>query len=230
MRVFIGFDPAESIAASVAAFSVARRARLPVSVTFLKLSQLPLTRKQEGSTQFTFSRFLVPWLCNYKGFAVFMDCDVLCRADIHGILDVSERHSVSVVKHDYTPKSGRKFLGNEQQTYEKKNWSSVMVFNNALCSVLTPNYVNTASGLDLHQFKWCGEHMIGSLDKDWNHLVGEYPENPLAKIAHFTLGTPCFAKYRYCEFAQEWHDEKNLMLDYEREGEYSRERDDLLVS
>jgi hypothetical protein len=223
VRIFIGFDSRESVAFSVAAHSILSRSSRPVSITPLCLSQLPLKRKPEGSTEFTFSRFLVPWLCSYQGTAVFMDCDVLVRTDITKIIDgLNEREAVAVVKHDYTPKAGPKFLGNEQTLYPRKNWSSVMVFNNPLCYILTPEYVDRESGANLHQFRWLRDWQIGELDRDWNHLVGEYPRNPDAKIAHFTLGTPCFAKYRNCEFSGEWYEEKNKMLDYEKLMEYSR--------
>jgi hypothetical protein len=223
LKVFIGYDSHETVAFHVAAFSIMRRSSVPVSVVGLRLNQLPLTREPEGSTEFTFSRFLVPYLCDYKGTSCFMDCDVLCLSDIAELFaSIQDYQAVAVVKHDYIPKHQTKFLGNEQKVYPRKNWSSVMVFNNALCPVLTPKYVNHASGLELHQFKWTPDHMIGGLDKSWNHLVGEYDPNPDAKIVHFTLGTPCFEKYAECEYGKEWHEEKSAMLDYDRRGEYSR--------
>jgi hypothetical protein len=97
-----------------------------------------------------------------------------------------------------------------------------MLFDNARCRMLTPEFVNTASGLELHQFKWLRDKEIGDLPIAWNHLVGEYKTNPEAKIVHFTLGTPCFARYRHCEFAQEWFEEQRLMLHYDRNGEFSK--------
>lgn len=225
LRVFIGFDPVETVAYHVAAHSIMRRTSLPVSITGLVLNQLPMTRERDPkqSTEFAFSRFLVPYLCDYRGVAVFMDCDTLCRVDILGILDEAEpHHAVSVVKHDYAPKDAPKFLDQPQSSYQRKNWSSVMVFNNALCTALTPEYVNNASGLDLHQFRWLEDSQIGALHRDWNHLVGEYEPNPQANIVHFTRGTPCFMKYRFCEYAREWFDEHSAMLHYDRIGEYSR--------
>lgn len=216
VRVFIGYDPAETVAYHVLAHSILRHASVPVSVTPLVLSQLPMTRQRDPkqSTEFSFSRFLVPWLCEYRGTAIFMDCDMLCRADIAGLTGQPGK-AVSVVKHEYTPRPEDKFLGNKQTVYEKKNWSSVMVFDCASCHVLTPQYVNTASGLELHQFKWIGsDALIGVLEPAWNHLVGEYAENDSAKLAHFTLGTPCFPKYSKCEYAVEWGAEMSRMLDY----------------
>lgn len=222
LRIFVGVDSNEQVAAAVCAHSLARRSLRPISVTGLFLHQLPLERKRDPkqSTDFAFSRFLVPWLCDYQGYAVFMDSDILCRTDITEIISgIDPADAVSVVQHDYTPKDDTKFLGHVQTAYQRKNWSSVMVFNNARCKVLTPEYVDTATGLSLHQFAWTDE--IGELDPAWNHLVGEYKPNPAAKIAHFTLGTPCFAAYSNCEFSEEWHQERALLTSYNRRGEFA---------
>lgn len=218
IRVFAGFDSNESVACHVLAHSIMRHAKAPVSITPLVLHQLPMTRKREEyqSTEFSFSRFLVPYLCGYEGMAIFMDGDILARADVAELLALHDPYSaVSVVKHDYTPKSQDKFLGYKQSIYAKKNWSSVMVFNNAMCHALTPQVVNTASGMYLHQFHWLqDESLIGSLPIAWNHLVGEYEPNPDAKLVHHTLGSPCFDRYANCEFAQEWRNERARMNHY----------------
>lgn len=214
IRVFLGYDRNETVAYHTLAHSIMRHASAPVSITPLVLSQLPMTRMRDPkqSTEFSFSRFLVPWLCGFKGTAIFMDCDILCRTDVAQL--VGERgKAVSVVKHEYTPRPEDKFLGQKQTIYEKKNWSSVMVFDCASCPVLTPQYVNTASGLELHQFKWLGgDYMIGGLEPEWNHLVGEFAPNPEAKLAHFTRGGPWFSEYRDCEFADEWRSEASNMM------------------
>lgn len=222
IRVFIGYDPNETVAYHVLAHSIMRHASEPVSVTPLKLSQLPMTRARDPkqSTEFSFSRFLVPWLCGYEGQAIFMDSDMLCRADI-ATMSASKDAAVSVVKHEYQPRPEDKFLGQKQTIYAKKNWSSVMVFNNAKCGALTPAYVNKASGLELHQFKWIDESDIGTVDPAWNHLVDEYAPNPDAKLVHFTRGGPWFAKYRFCEFAKEWREEARFMNHHNSVNEYS---------
>lgn len=226
IRAFIGFDSNEQIAYGVAVSSLSRHASCPVSITGLFLHQLPMTRPREGSTEFSFSRFLVPWLCNYEGYSIFTDCDVLWRADIVELLGSADpRMAVSVVKHDYVPRDAAKFLGHKQTAYPRKNWSSVIVFNNALCRALTPELVNGATGAHLHQFEWLDDSLIGELDPAWNHLVGELPENPRAKLVHFTLGTPCFAKYSVCEHSDEWYAERSRVMDYNRVGEYSLKRE-----
>lgn len=216
LRVMIGYDPAETVAYHVLCHSILSRCSEPVQFTPINKRNIPeFTRhKEDGSTEFSFSRFLTPYLAGYVGQAIFMDCDMLVRCDLAEILrECDFRHDVFVVKHDYTPKAGKKFLGNEQHIYPKKNWSSVMVFNcfTSPCRRLTPEVVSTQSGAFLHQFMWTTEARVGELSKDWNHLVGEYDENPAAKIVHFTLGTPCFEGYENQEYAAEWFREKEAM-------------------
>ena len=169
---------------------------------------------EDGSTEFSFSRFLTPYLAGYSGQALFLDSDQLVRCDIAEILQECDLyHDVFVVKHDYTPSTKSKFLGNVQHIYPKKNWSSVMLFNcfSSPCKRLSPETVNTATGAYLHQFKWTKDVRVGELSKEWNHLVGENEPNFNAKIVHFTLGTPCFEGYENQEYAAEWFAEKELM-------------------
>src|SRR5260221_8613583 len=224
IRIFVGWDSNEAVASSVLIHSLMRTAKEPISITPMILGHLPMTRKRAKyqSTEFSFSRFLVPYLCEYKGRAIFMDGDMLCRSDIGELWKLTDTpHAISVVKNDYKPKQEDKFLGSKQSLYEKKNWSSLMVFNNALCKALTPQIVNEASGLYLHQFKWLqDDSLIGEIPVEWNHLVGEYARNPNDKIAHLTRGTPCFQAYSQCEFAAEWYQELDRLNDYDRIGEY----------
>jgi hypothetical protein len=218
INVFIGYDPREAVAFSVLSYSIHARASEPVSIAPLMLSQLEgiLTRERHPlqSTDFSFSRFLTPYLSGYSGWSVFMDCDMLMLDDIANLWKLrDERYAVMVVKHNHVPKETVKFLGEPQTRYEKKNWSSVMLFNNAKCRALTPDYVNSASGLELHQFKWlASEELIGALPERWNHLVGYHPPRRDAALVHFTLGGPYFDEYRDCEYAREWFAERDAML------------------
>jgi lipopolysaccharide biosynthesis glycosyltransferase len=216
ITVCIGYDPAETVAYHVLCHSILRQSSVPVRFVPINKRNIPefVRAKEDGSTEFSFSRFLTPYLCGYTGQAIFMDCDMLVRGDLSEILDECDLyHDVFVVKHDYTPKEGKKFLGNTQRIYPKKNWSSVMVFNcfTSACKRLTADAVSNKSGKYLHQFEWADDHRVGELDPKWNHLVGEYKPNPNAKIAHFTLGTPCFNEYHNQEFSDEWFIEKERM-------------------
>lgn len=217
IRIFIGYDPAETVAYHVLCHSILRHSSQPVSFTPINKRNIPEFRrgKEDGSTEFSFSRFLTPYLSGFVGQSIFMDCDMLVRGDIAELLTHCDlKHDVFVVKHDYTPKTDTKFLGQKQHVYPKKNWSSVMVFNNFMqpCRRLVPDVVNHATGAYLHQFDWTQENRIGELPKEWNHLVGEYAPNPDAKLVHYTLGTPCFKGYDNQEFANEWFQERELML------------------
>lgn len=218
MRIFIGYDPRETVAYHVASHSIIRRASIPVSITPLRresLAMLTRPRGEHDSTEFAISRFLVPYLCSYDGIALFLDCDVIMLADVAELefigmsMRLLQDHAVKVVKHDYQPRGDTKFLGQGQTRYMRKNWSSVMLFNCNACGDLRAEYVNEAPGLDLHQFAWLKDERIGSLDKAWNHLVNE--ENQCdwqqAKLLHYSQGTPCFPDYNHGQEAGLWQAE-----------------------
>ncbi len=218
INVFIGYDPRETVAYNVLAYSIHRRASQPVSIAPLMLSQLGGIHTRERhplqSTDFSFTRFLTPYLSSYTGWSIFMDCDMLVLDDIATLWSRRDEHAaVQVVKHHHVPKEEIKFLGAKQTKYEKKNWSSVMLFNNAKCRALTPEYVNTASGLELHQFRWLGnDDLIGEIPHRWNHLVGYDAPNPDVSLVHYTIGGPYFEDYRDCEYAEAWRRERQAML------------------
>lgn len=218
IRVFIGFDPRETVAFHVLSQSIHARATQSVTIAPLALNQLKDVFNRERnplqSTDFSFSRFLAPYLCGYQGWALFLDCDMLFLDDIAKLWALrDDRYAVMVVKHDYVPKEESKFLGAVQTKYQKKNWSSVMLFNAAKCRALTPDYVNTATGLDLHQFKWLiDETLIGELPVRWNHLVGEYDYNKDAGNVHYTIGGPYFAEYKDCDYASDWFAAREALL------------------
>ena len=224
IKVFIGYDPREAVAYSVLSHSIHVRSSQPVSITPLMLSELGgiMTRERHPlqSTDFSFSRFLTPYLSDYSEWSVFMDCDMLMLNDIAGLYALrDERYAVMVVKHQHVPRENRKFLDQPQTPYPKKNWSSVMLFNNAKCRALTPEYVNTASGLELHQFKWLdSDDLIGAIPDCWNHLVGYNPPRADASLVHYTLGGPYFDEYRDCEYAENWRRELQAMLAVEQRG------------
>lgn len=209
-RVFIGYDSKETVAYHVLCQSILERSSIPVSFTPIALNTLggvfTRERNQLQSTEFSFSRFLVPHLSEYQGWSLFLDCDMLFRRDIAELWALrDERFAVMCCQHDYAPKEETKFLGQVQTKYEKKNWSSAMLFNNARCRALSADFVNTASGLELHQFKWLeGDDQIGGLPLTWNHLVGVYDYDFAAANVHFTEGGPYFQDYANVDYADEW--------------------------
>jgi hypothetical protein len=218
LQVHIGYDPRESVAFYTLAHSIFTRSSIPLSIAPLMRRHLGhLYTRPRGpteATEFSLTRFLVPALSGYRGWSIYMDCDMLCRADIAELAVLMQSQAdkaVLVCQHDYVPKSERKFLNQVQTKYPRKNWSSLMLFNNERCGALTPEYVNSASGLDLHRFSWVDDRLIGALPLDWNWLVGEYAYNPNAKIAHFTRGGPYFDEFRDCDYAEEWFAEFESM-------------------
>jgi hypothetical protein len=218
LRIFIGYDARESVAFHVLSHSLLRRSSVPISIAPLARNHLRgLYRRPRGpteSTEFSMTRFLVPALSDYRGWSIFMDCDMLCRADIAALAAEIERQpdkAVLVCKHDYTPRTERKFLDQVQTRYTRKNWSSLMLFNNERCRALSADYVNAASGLELHRFAWMDDGLIGTLPLAWNWLVGEYEYNAEAKIVHFTIGGPYFDAYSSCDYASEWFAEFEAM-------------------
>ena len=219
LKIFIGYDPVESVAYHTLVQSIMEYASVPVSITPLKLSMLPMyTRERDPhqSNEFSFTRFLVPYLCDYEGQALFMDCDMMFTSDVKELFDLlAPTKSVQVIKHDYTPSTPTKYLGTIQYRYQRKNWSSVMLFNcgHDHCKRLTPEYVNKSDPMTLHRFYWTHEDYIGALPQEWNHLVGEYEPNPNAKNVHWTIAGPYFKEAENCEWANEWR-EMNAKMDY----------------
>lgn len=222
IRVFIGFDRRETVAFHVLSHSILARSSQPVSIAPVALAHLKASFAREWhplqSTEFSFSRFMTPYLSDYTGWSIFMDCDMLVLDDIANLWALrDERYAVMVIKHHHIPKETTKFLSQPQSKYEKKNWSSVMLFNNARCSALTPAYVSKASGLELHQFKWLdSDDLIGELPHRWNHLVDYDEPSTEVSLLHYTLGGPYFAEYTNCGYAAEWLRERDAMLFAER--------------
>lgn len=224
VRLFIGYDSREAVAFNVLSHSVQKQASRPVLIAPVMVDQLRscFNRAHDPlqSTDFSFSRFLVPYLSGFEGWSIFMDCDMLALDDIYKLWQLrDDKYAVMVVKHQHVPKEEVKFLNAVQTKYEKKNWSSVMLFNNAKCEALTPDFVNTASGLQLHQFKWLkSDDLIGAIPARWNHLVGYDNVDSSAAFVHYTIGGPYFNEYVSCEYADEWFRARDAMLAVAQRG------------
>lgn len=222
IRIVVGFDRRAPVLYDVATHSIQRRASRPVSFIPLNLGLLEksglMTRdiSENQSTEFAFSRFLAPYLAGYEGWVIFMDNDVIALDDIAKLYDLrDDRYAVMCVQHEHNPNISTKFLGEKQTVYEKKNWSSVMLMNAAKCRALTPEYVNSASGLELHRFHWLeSDDQIGALPPEWNNLVG-ISEGALEdqKLLHYTDGGPYYSEFEDCKWAKVWTDERDHMLD-----------------
>ena len=204
--IFIGVDPRERAATNVLIDTLIQQSSAPLAITPMLTPQLEQQglywrqRDPKQSTAFSFSRFLVPHLMGYQGWAIFMDCDMLARDDIAQLwAKRDEKFAVMCVQHEHVPGETVKFLGELQSAYPKKNWSSLMLMNCSQCTALTPEYVNTATGLELHRFHWLdSDHQIGAIPEIWNHLVAvqDPSKAEAAKMLHWTLGGPWFREQR----------------------------------
>lgn len=211
IKVFIGYDQREISAYHVLVQSILKYSNEPLSFTPLNLKNFnKFYKRKKGakdSTEFSISRFLTPFLSNYKGYSIYMDCDMLVLADISKLIKLIKskpNYDVWCVKHKHVVKNQKKFLNEKQLNYDKKNWSSFMIFNNKNCKILTPKKVEKSHGLYLHQFKWTTDKKIGSLPKEWNTLSGYQKITPNTKNIHYTEGGPYFYKYRKCKGASSW--------------------------
>jgi len=184
---------------------------IPIKIAALK--ELGLYYRKEdlsSTTEFTYSRFMVPYLSDYKGISIFCDSDFLWKCDILETLDyINDDFAVSCVHHDYTPSNNTKMDGKIQTTYPRKNWSSLMIFNNEhpLTKKLNVDLVNTETPQYLHRMQWAGEH-IGKIPVEYNWLVGDYKiiDNP--KALHYTNGGPWYNDY-IKEYEKDWLDVLN---------------------
>jgi len=192
LRIFVGIDERQPVAYHVLVSSIQRRASRPVAITPLLIHQLPI--KRQGLTTFTFSRYLVPYLCGYEGQALFIDSDMILLDDIAKLFDSATGAAVDIVQ----------FVGKFQ--FERP---SVMLFDCAQCKDLTPELIETGNPQD---FSWAPS--VGALSEDWNHLVGYSLPNPHAKLIHYTQGVPGYKECRDCEYSLEWFAEKEAMLDH----------------
>lgn len=184
LRVFIGYDPRQPVAYTALQQSIFTKASQPVAITPLVIEQLPINRV--GLTTFTFSRFLVPHLCNYKGVALFLDADMLLQTDINQLFDLMDlSKKVMVVKHEM-----------------RFEWASMMLFNCEKCKILTPEYIENSDVL--HSLGWAKDSEIGELDSAWNHLVGYDKERVDANLVHYTQGIPGYPEVGNCEYKSQW--------------------------
>lgn len=210
-RIFVGYDSTQVESYDVCAYSL-----LPHDVNPLKLSDLSIYNRTDvnGSTEFSLTRFLVPYLSNYEGWSLFCDSDFLWRCDPMEVFELrDESCSVMVVKHEYEPKNNYKMNGKYQHKYPKKNWSSLMLFNNSKCTSLTPSTVNNALPSYLHQFHWTDDKSIGTLPVEYNWLVGYYSETEAfkPKALHYTDGGPWHEQYVGSEYDSLWTSMYNEM-------------------
>jgi hypothetical protein len=220
-KVFIGHTTGQDVVYKVAKHSVERRSRNLRCHPIIQQALRDLgiyTRNKDllGSTEFSITRFLTPWLAGYRGWVLFCDNDILCLTDLNELFDeADEKYAVMCAKHNHAPDLGEKLDGKKQTSYPRKNWSSVVLWNcdHPKIQLVTPELVNEADPLFLHRFLWLDDSDIGEFSHEWNWLVEWYrePEDGTPKLLHYTEGGPYFKNYRKTEYANLWLDEyRNL--------------------
>lgn len=218
LKVYVGWDSREDIAFQVCKQSILDHASVPVDVIPLKQKDLRrdgiYTRETDAmaSTEFTFTRFLVPHLNDFTGWALFIDCDFVFLDDIKKLFDqANDSYAVMCAHHDYSPKQLTKMDGQAQHIYPRKNWSSCVLFNcghpnNAQINL---DLVNDPSkgGAYFHRFSWLDDSLVGEYSHEWNWLVGWYeePTDGEPKALHYTEGGPWFPEYENCDYAYHWY-------------------------
>lgn len=227
MKIYIGYDQREKIAYDVLKKSIEHGTHNKISITPLCHKQLRrqgwfarpwMTNAYDGnmidlidgkpfSTEFSHTRFLVPALNGYKGWALFMDCDMVFDSNIRDLFALcDERYAVMCVKHHHKPPEGLKMDGVPQTQYYRKNWSSFMLFNcgHHANRALTPEIVSTKSGSWLHSFSWLEDVHIGDLPKEYNWIQSVSPANIKPKVIHYTEGGAWFDGYKDVVHADIW--------------------------
>ena len=189
LRIFIGYDHRQAIAYNVLQFSLYRRLSKPLAISPLVLSTLPMTR--QGLTPFTFSRFLVPWLCDFRGWALFLDIDFLALGDVAELFSLADDRYAAMVS-----KNPKKF-----------EWASMILFNcgHPANRILTPDFVDDAGRcVNPHAMSWLADELVGAVSGSWNHLVGYDAPRSDANLVHFTQGMPVYEETSGSEFREEW--------------------------
>ncbi|MDG1859452.1 MAG: hypothetical protein P8I94_10135 [Emcibacteraceae bacterium] len=206
MKIFIGHDSTQEINTRACTHSLNRFGFDPEWIDLKRMRKMGYTREEDGSTEFAYTRFLVPHLCGYKGYALFCDSDFIWRDNPKKLLDFAWQHAaVSCVPHPEMQVKTTKFRGNKNEYYPRKWWSSLMFFDCSHEDVvqnLTLENVNNMPASWLHRMEWTDT--VGTLPKEFNHLVRYYDYNPDAVAVHFTEGTPMYKEYREDDYANEW--------------------------
>ncbi|MBM4072676.1 MAG: glycosyltransferase [Planctomycetes bacterium] len=222
-KVFVGWDSREDVAYQVCRSSMLRRASIALDVVPLRQPELRTqghywrAADPLASTEFTYTRFLVPTLMNFSGWALFCDCDFLWLDDVAKLFELADdKFAVMCVQHDHRPPETTKMDGRIQTVYPRKNWSSLVLYN---CGhpdnrALTAEVVNREPGAFLHRFRWLDDSLIGALPKTWNWLEGwdRRPGGGPPSAVHFTRGGPWFKNHQHVEFAELWLHERDELL------------------
>ena len=208
-RIFVGYDPTQDIAYEVLKYSLEKHASEPIDVQPIDQDKIPDWKRPVDplqSTPFTYTRFLVPWHCNYEGIALFMDSDMLALGDISELFHLPmDGLALRVRKHEYNPEATVKMGGKVQTQYPRKNWSSLMLMNNPELKAWTKEAAETESGAWLHRFEPIPDEKIGDISEEWN-VLDHMEEGTTTKLLHYTSGGPWLPGCEDADHADLWHE------------------------
>jgi lipopolysaccharide biosynthesis glycosyltransferase len=216
-KVFVGYTSYQDVVYQVCKHSIEKQSQdvqcFPIIQSALRdLGIYTRPVDKNGTTEFSITRFLTPWLAGYKGWVLFCDNDTLALTDINELFELADdKYAVMCAKHHHNPCEKTKLDGQKQTLYPRKNWSSVVLWNceHPKNKMLTPELVNHLSPMFLHRFMWLEDSEVGEFSHEWNWLVDWYstPTDGNPKFLHFTEGGPYFKSYQNCGFADEWLNE-----------------------
>jgi len=216
--IIVGFDQREAVAYHTFTQSVIEQSTIPIRFTPLSMKSLSGYNEvhKDGSNDFIYSRFLVPYMMNFKGWAIYADGDMVCLQDIKNLWSLrNNNYAVQVVKHDYKTKITEKYWGNKNEDYPRKNWSSLILWNceHKAHKILDPDFIQKQTGAFLHRFSWVKDTDIGEINKEWNWLAMEYEDKKDINLIHYTIGTPCFKEYNNTSLSSYWKKSFSNSLD-----------------
>ncbi|MBC8305188.1 MAG: glycosyltransferase [Pelagibacterales bacterium] len=209
MKIYIGHDSRFPQATKVCRQSI-KNYNKDLDITFLEkdhLKKFNFYGREDisgESTEFSFTRFYVPMVCNYNGIAMFCDNDFLWKCDPTEMLKYLGDKTIAVVKHEDMDIKQTKMDGMVNKSYPRKNWSSLIIYNCSKLRNLSKEYLDNASASDLHELKWVNDNEIAEIPRSYNHLVGYYKKHNRIKALHYTLGGPWFDEYKNGELSEEW--------------------------
>lgn len=243
MNIYIGYDSSnygQELAYKICHRSILMNCNIPINIFPIKKKEMEerglyYRKDNNGSTEFTYTRFLAPYLNNYQGYALFCDSDFLWTCNINELISFIKdtNYAVMCVKHDYTNcPTKTKMDGQVQEYYPRKNWSSLMLFNCSHPSIknLNINTINTQTPAWLHRMSWCKDEEIGSLPIEYNYLVGYYTNISNPKGIHYTDGGPWYIDYKNIDFATDWLSYLNQEELLELEEDYTKQKDTNQIS
>ncbi len=86
IKIFVACQRSHDLVVKVLEWSVQRTTTYPFKIYSMYKQEIPFEMpkddKNKPGTPFSFQRFMIPEMCNFKGRAIYMDCDQILITDI----------------------------------------------------------------------------------------------------------------------------------------------------